>query len=133
MNGAELGRYSQAGTVTPDHAIRTKRTPLILPPPDAGDLAGFADAARRAAGEYRDAYRAYFDRNNARVGGGRRALDPSPRVVLVPGVGIFAAGESAKAAAVAADLAEATVEVVTDAERIGRFAQAPRGRGASAR
>jgi rhamnulose-1-phosphate aldolase/alcohol dehydrogenase len=121
VNGAEVGRYSQQGTVTPDHAIRTKARPVILPAPAADDLAGFAAAAGRAVEEYRSAYRAYFERNNARVGGDRRALDPSPRVVLVPGVGIFAAGQSAKAASVAADLAETTVEVVTAAERIGRF------------
>src|SRR4051812_3893701 len=32
-NGAEVSRYSQAGVITPDHTIRTKNWPLLLPPP----------------------------------------------------------------------------------------------------
>ncbi len=41
---------------------------------------------------------AYFESNNARVGGGRKALDPLPRVVLVPGLGLFGLGLSAREA-----------------------------------
>ena len=36
MNGLELGRYSQVGVVTPDHVIRTKKTPLVVPVPEGG-------------------------------------------------------------------------------------------------
>lgn len=121
VNGAELERYSQAGTVTPDHAIRTKPRPLILPPPEAGNLEGFAADARRAVDEYVEAYADYFERHNPRYGGLKTPLDASPRVVLVPGLGLFASGKDARAAAVAGDLAEATVEVITDAEAMDRF------------
>jgi len=48
-------------------------------------------------------------------------LDPSPRVVLVPGVGLFGLGRSKKDAKVAADLAEAAIATITDAEAVGRF------------
>ncbi len=50
---------------------------------------------------------------------------PAPRVVLVPGVGLFGLGRTAKDAAIAADLAENTVRVVTDAEAIGRYEPLP--------
>ena len=33
VNGAEVARYSQVGVVTPDHTIRTKNWPLIVPAP----------------------------------------------------------------------------------------------------
>src|SRR4029450_7372967 len=36
VNGAELARYSQVGVATPDHTIRTKNWPLLVPAP-AGD------------------------------------------------------------------------------------------------
>ena len=121
VNGAELARYSQLGTVTPDHAIRTKPLPVILPAPDAADPDGFAANAKQAIADYRAAYAAYFARNNERVGGIKSPLDSMPRVLLVPGLGLFAAGNSAKAAGVAADLAETNVAVITDAERIGRY------------
>ena len=48
-------------------------------------------------------------------------LDPLPRVVLVPGLGLFGLGRSKKEARVAADLAECAIETITDAEAIGRF------------
>ena len=121
VNGAALARYGRAGVATPDHVIRTKPKPIILPAPDAGDLAGFTQAARAAFEAYKAEYRAYFARNNATASVKRKELDPAPRVILVPGVGLFALGPSAKDARIAADIAEATVEVVADAERIGRF------------
>lgn len=121
VGGADVARYSQCGTVTPDHVIRTKRGPLILPPPVSADLAGFAEAAREAIEVYKADYHEYFERNNRRLGGIKKELDPSPRVILVPGLGLFAAGNGAKAAAITADLAEATVEVVTLAESFGQF------------
>src|SRR5712691_9221241 len=36
VNGAELRRYGQAGVATPDHTIRTKNHPLIVPSPEPG-------------------------------------------------------------------------------------------------
>jgi len=44
-----------------------------------------------------------------------------PRVVLVPGLGLFGLGRSKKDARVAADLAEAAIETITDAEATGRY------------
>jgi rhamnose utilization protein RhaD (predicted bifunctional aldolase and dehydrogenase)/NAD(P)-dependent dehydrogenase (short-subunit alcohol dehydrogenase family) len=121
VGGAELARYSQAGPVTPDHAIRTKPKPVILSAPKAGDLDSFAQAAETAIRAYEADYRDYFARNNARCGGVKTQLDAAPRVILVPGLGLFAAGNSAKAAGIAGDLAETTVEVVTEADSIGCF------------
>ena len=121
LDGAELGRYSQAGVVTPDHVIRTKRVPLVVPPPRAARLDDFAAAARNAVARYGRAYNRYFARHNANAKPAKIALDPMPRVVLVPGLGLFGLGNSAKAAGVAADIAENTVDVVTAAESVGRF------------
>ena len=70
-------------------------------------------------------YKDYFARNNARVGGIKTMLDPSPRVVLVPGVGLFGLGRSKKDARVAADLAEAAIATIGDAEAVGRFEPLP--------
>src|SRR5207244_7773847 len=48
VSGAAVARYACQGTVTPDHVIRIKPKPLIVPPPAADDLAGFAAAAKAA-------------------------------------------------------------------------------------
>ena len=121
VDGAEAARYGLAGPVTPDHSIRTKPRPVLVPAPDGGDLAGFAEGAAEAVRRFEADYAAYFARGNARAGMSKTSLDPAPRVILVPGVGLFAAGESRRAAGIAADLAEAAISVIGDAERIGRF------------
>ena len=121
VNGAENERYGRAGVATPDHTIRTKNYPLIAPTPEAGRLDDFAAAARAAVDAFIGEYHAYFARNNAAAGGVKRELDPMPRVILVPGVGLFGLGRSAKDAAIAADLAESWVATVTDAEAVGTF------------
>ncbi len=121
VNGAELARYSQAGVVTPDHTIRTKNWPLVVAAPEAGKTDDFKRAVRTAVTAFVERYRSYFARQNARVGGVKKPLDPMPRVALVPGLGLFGLGRSKKDARVAADLAESAVDTIIDAEAIGRF------------
>ena len=125
VNGAEVTRYGQAGVVTPDHNIRIKNKPLVVAAPEEGDLTDFKSAVRAAVAAYGESYKDYFTRNNARVGGIKTMLDSSPRVVLVPGVGLFGLGRSKKDAGIAADLMEAAIATITDAEAVGRFEPLP--------
>jgi rhamnose utilization protein RhaD (predicted bifunctional aldolase and dehydrogenase)/NAD(P)-dependent dehydrogenase (short-subunit alcohol dehydrogenase family) len=121
VGGKELARYSQQGPVTPDHAIRTKGVPLVAPAPEADKLDVFKTEAKAALERYVADYHAYFARHNARQMPSKTELDPIPRVVLVPGLGLFGVGNSSKDAKIAADLAETTVAVVADAERLGTY------------
>jgi rhamnose utilization protein RhaD (predicted bifunctional aldolase and dehydrogenase)/NAD(P)-dependent dehydrogenase (short-subunit alcohol dehydrogenase family) len=125
VNGAELLRYAGAGVVTPDHTIRTKNYPLVAPPPEAGRIDEFARAVRQRAQKFVEDYEAYFHRHNAHAAPPKIMLDPLPRVVLVPGLGLFGLGKSAKDAGVAADIAENAIETITGAEAIGRFESLP--------
>ena len=125
VNGAEVARYGQAGVVTPDHNIRIKNKSLVVAAPVDGELAGFRNSVRDAVAAYGETYKDYFGRNNTRVGGIKTMLDPMPRVVLVPGVGLFGLGRSKKDARVAADLAEAAIATIADAEAVGRFEPLP--------
>ncbi len=122
VGGRQLARYGQQGTVTPDHVIRTKAKPLIVPAPDAGKLDRFRDAVEKAVGGYVADYHAYFKRNNAKSKVKKKELDPMPRMIAVPGLGIFGLGNSSKAARIAADLFETNIEVIANAERNGRYA-----------
>ena len=121
VGGADIARYSQAGVVTPDHTIRTKNWPLVVAAPENGKADDFKRAAHAAVKAFVERYEDYFTRQNARVGGIKTALDPLPRVALVPGLGLFGLGRSKKDASIAADLAQCAVEVIADAEAIGRF------------
>jgi rhamnose utilization protein RhaD (predicted bifunctional aldolase and dehydrogenase)/NAD(P)-dependent dehydrogenase (short-subunit alcohol dehydrogenase family) len=118
---SNLARLSEGGVVTPDHTIRTKNWPLVLPHPDAGKLDDFAHATREAVRAFVSRYRDYFERHNKRAGGGKQELDPLPRVALVPGLGLFGLGRTKRDAAIAADIAEEWIAVVGQAECVGRF------------
>src|SRR5690242_3701169 len=96
VNGKEIGRYSQQGPVTPDHAIRTKPTPLVLPASEAGKLDAFKAAAKEAFEKYAADYHAYFVRHNGTQVVAKKELDPIPRVVMVPGLGLFGLGNTSK-------------------------------------
>jgi rhamnose utilization protein RhaD (predicted bifunctional aldolase and dehydrogenase)/NAD(P)-dependent dehydrogenase (short-subunit alcohol dehydrogenase family) len=121
VNAKDLDRLSQSGVITPDHTIRTKNWPLVVPAPDTGELDDFARVTRERASQFAAHYHDYFARNNKRVGGIKRELDPLPRVVLVPGVGLFGLGRSKQDAMIAADIAEAWIEGVGGAESVGKF------------
>jgi rhamnose utilization protein RhaD (predicted bifunctional aldolase and dehydrogenase)/NAD(P)-dependent dehydrogenase (short-subunit alcohol dehydrogenase family) len=125
----DLAAVSQRGPVTPDHVIRTKATPLLL------DLRGHQPSAigseiERALAEFRAAYRGYVARQAAarpqRADRPITALDPDPRVILAPGAGVLiGVGSSPKAARVAADLYEHTIDVIEAAEAIGSYQALP--------
>ena len=122
LEGAEMARYATAGVATPDHVIRTKHKPLILPSTEGGaDADSFRQSATAALTEYVAAYHSYVARH-APPGEELAALkDARPRVVLAPGLGLFGMGRSVADAEIVADLAEATVDVAIGAEAIGRY------------
>ena len=109
------------GPVTPDHVIRTKQRPLVL--------AAGADAGTIAAEltNYRERYVSYFSAQQAARGVTRVMLDPDPRVVLMPGLGIVGLGVDEGAAKIAADLYEHTIAVIRGAEQVGRYQALPDG------
>ncbi|HEY2481996.1 MAG TPA: bifunctional aldolase/short-chain dehydrogenase [Caulobacteraceae bacterium] len=112
--------WAQRGVATPDHIIRTKAHPLVLETP-AGDLAAWRIEASAALQRFGEAYVAYFERNLARVGGGKTMLDPTPRVLALPGLGLAAIGRNAAEAGVVGDIAEAWAATLLAGETIGRF------------
>ncbi len=120
-NAAELVSLVSRGNATPDHVMYIKRKGVALPAPRAGELSAFAASVKAAVADYVADYTSYFERNNARAGGGKMMLDPMPRVFYVPGVGLFGAGATAKQARIATDIAEATIDVITKAEGTEAF------------
>ena len=60
VNGAELARYSQIGVVTPDHTIRTKNWPLLVPAPEAGKLDEWKKSVARGGRQIRRALSRLF-------------------------------------------------------------------------
>jgi NAD(P)-dependent dehydrogenase (short-subunit alcohol dehydrogenase family) len=125
VDDGRLADWARRGVATPDHVIRTKAHPLVLPAApaaaDAAALEAWSAALAPALQAYAAAYQATFERQNGRVGGIKKPLDPLPRVVAIPGLGLVGIGKSAAEAAVTADIAETWATTLLAAESIGRF------------
>ena len=116
--GPEL---AASAPITPDHVIRTKGPYLFLERPPYGNLEALATRLRDEIEAYRRSYVKYFDRNVAAKGVTRAMLDPTPRVLVLPGIGLVAVGETRRAARIAADIAVHTVRAKIWAASIGRY------------
>lgn len=112
---------AQRGVATPDHVIRMKGRPLVLSSPESKELSQWVEDSRIRLAAFVSQYTAYFERNNARVGGIKKALDPLPRVIVIPNVGLLGIGLTAAEAEVNADVMESWMEVVTDATACGAY------------
>jgi rhamnose utilization protein RhaD (predicted bifunctional aldolase and dehydrogenase) len=121
VDDPRLSEWASRGVATPDHVIRTKRHPLVLPAPGA-DLAAWGARAAAALDAYVDDYEAYFADHAPKAASPKTRLDPLPRVVAIPGVGLVGLGRNATEAKVVADIAEAWTATLLRAEAIGRSA-----------
>jgi len=99
------------GPLTADHLIRTKGWPLLVQDVPWEDPEGLGRRLEEAVAGYEEEYRAYVDRHRDRLPAGVEPFDPAPRVVLLPGCGVVAAGGSAREARVALDIALHTLRV----------------------
>lgn len=113
------------GPVTPDHIIRTKQKPLVFEILEEEDDASFRARFSEAVDQFVAEYDAYFDRQTESRNLSRTRLHPLPIVFLVPGVGLITSGKSRKDAMIAADIYEHTMDVILDAEAIGRYQALP--------
>jgi rhamnose utilization protein RhaD (predicted bifunctional aldolase and dehydrogenase)/NAD(P)-dependent dehydrogenase (short-subunit alcohol dehydrogenase family) len=121
VNGSDLERYSQAGVATPDHVIRTKNWPMILPFPDIPESNNYREAIERSVKAYQTKYDDYFNHQVQSRKLNKTKLDSTPRVALVPGLGLFGIGANRSEAVIAADVSESFIQTVTNAESIGKY------------
>jgi NAD(P)-dependent dehydrogenase (short-subunit alcohol dehydrogenase family) len=96
--------------LTADHLIRTRSLPLWVDEPAWGDDAAVRAHVGGAIDAYRQSYRGYIERHRAEMPEGVGEFDPSPRVMLVPGLGAICAGRTAREAAIARDITAQTLD-----------------------
>jgi rhamnose utilization protein RhaD (predicted bifunctional aldolase and dehydrogenase)/NAD(P)-dependent dehydrogenase (short-subunit alcohol dehydrogenase family) len=92
VNSASVEHLAHLGTSCPDHFIRTKIRPMLIKWDPAGDPAELKELIEAALETYRAEYADYYKRNAANDS--PPARDPSPAIVLVPGVGMFSFGKN---------------------------------------
>lgn len=117
----ECADWSQIGTATPDHVIRTKQKPLLLNPKHIGDPEELREEIANALEEYKRSYHRYFETNVHAKGVDKNELDPLPRIILVAGLGLVAIGKSVKETKIAADIYQHTMDIISKAFNVGQF------------
>lgn len=105
--------------LTSDHLIRTKAVPAWVDAPAWDDAARLAEQVRAAVAAYAADYERYVQRHAGRAPAGLAALDPLPRVLLLPGLGALCAGPDVAAARVARDVTAHTLAVKADVAAMG--------------
>ena len=106
-----INDIANRGPLTPDHIIRTKRTPLIIQGDVQNDLENYSTA-----------YQAYFERN---TDGSLSRLDSAPRWAVWPGLGTVSFGVTVKEADIVADITDHTVDAILTAEQMGGWRALP--------
>ncbi|MCT2548036.1 bifunctional aldolase/short-chain dehydrogenase [Streptomyces atratus] len=117
---AEHPRLAALGTSCPDHFLRTKVRPLVLDLPSDAPLNEAAARLKELHGEYREAYRAYYERHASPDSPAMRGADPA--IVLVPGVGMFSFGKDKQTARVAGEFYLNAINVMRGAEAVSSYA-----------
>jgi len=107
--------------LTTDHLIRTKSLPLWIDQPAWGDEAALRSQVAAGIDAYRKGYGEYVERHLAEMPSGLGAVDPTPRVVLVPGLGAICAGRTAREAAITRDITARTLEVKSRIAAMGTY------------
>ena len=97
------------GPLTPDHVIRTKRSPLVD-----------RDVETYAAG-YRNSFRRLAPRTAEHL----TMLDPAPRLVLDPTFGLLSCGRTARDAGIARDIALHTIDAIERAAMLDDWEPLP--------
>jgi rhamnulose-1-phosphate aldolase/alcohol dehydrogenase len=118
VSSAEAPALSQVGPATPDHTIYTKRLPCFVALDDARDAAATWTVTERSIEAFVRDYTSYVDAHRDPT---LELTDPLPRVVLVPGLGMFTAGRDARTAGIVDDIYHHTIDVIGNAAAFGRY------------
>jgi rhamnose utilization protein RhaD (predicted bifunctional aldolase and dehydrogenase)/NAD(P)-dependent dehydrogenase (short-subunit alcohol dehydrogenase family) len=105
------------GTSCPDHFIRTKIRPMFVPWAAGGDIEALKKQIDRSLAEYRDQYRAYYRAFARQESPALR--DPSPAIVLIPGMGMFSYGKNKTEARITGEFYTNAIHVMEGASLLG--------------
>ncbi len=134
VNSKDAARLAELGTSCPDHFLRTKIKPLLVPlaslPAGTLDDAGvdaFVVSLKKelttGLEKYRKDYADYY--NKCKRANSPAMRDPNPTVVLIPGLGMVAWGKDKSESRVTAEFYNCAVEVMRGAEAIDEYIALP--------
>ena len=127
INSNDLARLAPLGTSCPDHFLRTKISPLVLPIEATADLTDTASIKKQMEplfAAYREMYTEYYE--TCKHENSPAIRDTNPVIVLYPGVGMFSFAKDKQTARVAAEFYTNAINVMKGAEAISSYTSLPR-------
>lgn len=115
VNSRRGKELSQRGPATPDHILNTKVLPLFID--DGWSPGSFSRQIERALDDYEEVVRQRFKR----YPGGEKLLEPVPRVILLPQLGMVTAGLDAKRARAIGEIYHHSISVIKGATSLGEY------------
>lgn len=124
VGSVDAPRLAELGTSCPDHFLRTKIKPLYVPwDPHRQDIPALKELLSAGLAAYRADYQAYYER--CRRPDSPAMRDPSPTVILIPGVGLVAWGKDKSESRVTAEFYTCAIDVMRGAEAIDEYVALP--------
>ena len=120
VNSRDLKPLAALGTSCPDHFLRTKIRPLVLPfDPATGNLDAVVASLDDSLAAYRADYAAYYERCKRPTSPAMRDLNAV--IYLVPGVGMLSFARDKATARIAAEFYVNAINVMRGASSVSRY------------
>jgi rhamnulose-1-phosphate aldolase/alcohol dehydrogenase len=121
VNSQNLKKVSAIGTSCPDHFLRTKRLPMVLP--SLTELVKnenkIESVIQSYLNKYKEAYAKYYNRNKTKESPNLR--DPYPVIVLIPEYGMMSFAKNKSTARVSSEFFCNAMNVMKGAEGISEY------------
>lgn len=125
VNSVDAPRLAEVGTSCPDHFLRTKIKPLFVDwNPQSESFEALIEKLQHGLAAYREDYRAYYAACKHPNSPAMR--DPTPTVILIPGLGLIAWGKNKSESRVTAEFYSLAIEVMRASEAISTYQGLPR-------
>lgn len=112
VNSERAMQLSQVGAACPDHLVHTKRIPLFI------NWDGNLETIKTSIENYQIAYKKYFEDH---ASAGDKMFNPSPRVILIPGIGMINTGKDKASALISGALYHRAIAVMKGSDALGGF------------
>ena len=124
VGGEKLAALAALGTSCPDHFLRTKIWPLVLPfDPGKDSVADLAARVKPAIEAYRERYARYYE--SCKRANSPKMRDPNPVVYLVPGVGMITFAADKATARIAGEFYINAINVMRGAASVSTYRGLP--------
>ena len=121
VNSENLKKVAAIGTSCPDHFLRTKRLPMVLPSlSDLNKNENKIDSVIQShLDKYKVAYTKYYNRNKSK--GSPALRDPYPVIILIPEYGMMSFAKNKSTARVSSEFFCNAMNVMKGAEGVDKY------------